>query len=398
MNHNSPIFIVGVPRSGTTLLAAMLAAHSRLSCGTETRFFHFLAKADVSKLCCPSTWPEHAVDFLVSMQLVDTPIPKHFGLTRAELYRYLKARPPAVPLLLAALTEQLMTRESKERWVEKSPEHLRYVHEIRDCFPEAPIIRIVRDPRDVALSLMKAPWAPEHFSDNLLLWRRYDEQSAEFFETDPSCYTIYYEQLVQSPAVELSRLCTFIGETYEPQMLDTSQSAANVVTEKDRWHRIVHKPADRSRSQVWRRELSPEEQRLAEALIGDRLLAYGYPYTARFAQSATVFPSIHALLKHPVALHALVASDTCFWPMAHKKHKQLLVYVGEPDRERWLRREKWARLAGTLQIMGNVLKRKLAHQRVYWVRSRQDRPTRSYLGRALTLLFRFTTERQSAWY
>ncbi len=399
--HNTPIFVVGVPRSGTTLLAAMLAAHSRLSCGTETRFFHFLVKAEVEQLCCPSTWPARAVDFLWALQLVDIPIPTHFALTRAQLHVYLQSQPPTVPAMLAALTDQLKGREGRARWVEKSPEHLLYVQTIRHHFPTAPLIRIVRDPRDVALSLMKTPWASPHFLDNLMLWRRYDDQSAAFFAQDQRCYTLYYEALVQAPERELRQLCAFLQEEYEPQMLDTSRSAASVVTDKDQWHPIVHKPADRSRSQVWQRELAPGEQRLAAALLGDRLLAYGYPCTEQFKGAATVFPSLQALRQYPTVIEALVTEDRRFWQASDEPQSQASVYVGEPDRDRWLRHEKRARLSDTLRILGEVIQRKLAHQQVFWVHGQgraqeknQGENKHSYLGQLLTLFFRLTAERR----
>ncbi|MCB0107196.1 MAG: sulfotransferase [Caldilineaceae bacterium] len=389
---NAPIFIVGVPRSGTTLLAAMMAAHSRLSCGTETRFFHFLAKTDAQALCAPATWPQRAVDFLFSLHLVDCPIPEHFGLTRAAIDDYLQAQAPTVPAILGALTDQLRQQEGKARWVEKSPEHLRHVPTIRHYFPASPIIRIVRDPRDVALSLMKTPWASDHFLDNLLVWRHYDEASASFFQTDSCCATVVYEELVQAPEHELRRLCHFIGEEYQSQMLDTSQSATHVVTEKDRWHRIVDKPADRSRSGVWQRELAEEENRLAEALLGDRLRAYGYPCREDFAYAATVYPALGTLCKHPGALHTLVNNGARFWRTAQEVQPEMQVYVGEPDRDRWLSRQRRLRLKRFLGIVRAVLWGKLAHQRIYWVRDQQTMTKQSYIGRTLALLFHLTAE------
>ncbi|MDT8305503.1 MAG: sulfotransferase, partial [Anaerolineae bacterium] len=63
--NKPPIFVVGVQRSGTTLLAALLAAHSRMSCGPETHFFRWLAEEEEpSRLCRADSWPETAVSFL----------------------------------------------------------------------------------------------------------------------------------------------------------------------------------------------------------------------------------------------------------------------------------------------------------------------------------------------
>jgi hypothetical protein len=393
MNRNKPpIFVVGVPRSGTTLLAAMLAAHSRLSCGTETRFFHFLAKSDAHQLCQASSWPDRAVDYLFAMQLVDVPVPELFGTTREQVSLYLKDHPPTVASILSALTEPFMEREGKSRWVEKSPEHLMHVYDIRKHFPQSPIIRIVRDPRDVALSLRKAPWASPHFLENLMLWRSYDEASARFFQNDPHCHTVSYENLVQSPENELRQLCAFIGEEYEPQMLDTSRSAGNVVTNRDTWHRIVHKPVDSSRTQVWKRDLSPEENRLAEALLGDRLSTYGYECNERFDRTAAVYPTLDLMLSYRAALQSFADAGVRFWRATCENKSHLLVYVGEPDRDRWLSHEKVVRWTDTLRIVLQVLGGKLARQGVYWVRGQNVRTRRGHCGRVLAFVFRLTAE------
>ena len=103
----------------------------------------------------------------------------------------------------------------KARWVEKSPIHLLYLREVRRAFPRAPIVRIVRDPRDVALSLERVPWGPDSVAGGLLLWRRFDEASRRFFATDPLTRTVSYERLVRDPALVLEELCEFLGEEVE---------------------------------------------------------------------------------------------------------------------------------------------------------------------------------------
>ena len=79
---SSPIFVVGVPRSGTTLLAAMLGAHPRLVCGPETYFFQCLRDVDARALCRRSDWPKAAVDFLFSIRYVGESMPANLSTTR----------------------------------------------------------------------------------------------------------------------------------------------------------------------------------------------------------------------------------------------------------------------------------------------------------------------------
>ena len=68
-----PVFIAGFPRSGTTLLAGLLGAHSRLICGPETEFFTGLELANRgNRLCRAATWPEEAANYLDSIYEMGT--------------------------------------------------------------------------------------------------------------------------------------------------------------------------------------------------------------------------------------------------------------------------------------------------------------------------------------
>src|SRR5690606_2204568 len=96
-----PIFVVGAPRSGTTLLAAQLAAHSKLSCGPETHFFRWFAQADAAALLQPTTWPAPALDFIGAIryrQFDDqstAPLIKKYGVTAAQIESALRQMPPS---------------------------------------------------------------------------------------------------------------------------------------------------------------------------------------------------------------------------------------------------------------------------------------------------------------
>ena len=199
--HDTPIFVVGVARSGTTLLAAMLSSHSRLSCGPETHFFHALDKTPLHELLHPKSWPEQAVEFLFSIHDEKQPVPENFGFNKAEIREYLAGHNPSIQVMLESITRAYMVRQEKVRWVEKTPHHLCFVRLIRQYYPKSPIIRIIRDPRDVALSICAAPWAwaPRTFLGALALWRDCYAGSANFFATDTLTYTVKYEDLLESP-------------------------------------------------------------------------------------------------------------------------------------------------------------------------------------------------------
>ena len=88
---DAPVFVVGVARSGTTLLSAMLSAHSRLDCGPESRFFaryRHLGAKQRARVLDPDLWPRPAVDFIGSLRNQGHPVVELFGLERPQIGRF----------------------------------------------------------------------------------------------------------------------------------------------------------------------------------------------------------------------------------------------------------------------------------------------------------------------
>jgi hypothetical protein len=265
------IFVVGVPRSGTTLLAAMLAAHSQLSCGPETHLFRYLHEDDYHRLCDPAAWPEPAIDFLFSMRHAGSSVPENYQVSRSELRQRLSADLPSVRAVLSGLVEAHMERTGKMRWVEKTPNHIAHVFEIRKHFPESLVIKIVRDPRDVALSLLKVPWGPKTFDEGVEIWHMLETAAQPFFREDLLSCSVRYEDLVLNPRRELDLICRFIGEPFEARMLDTSRSALEVNMAGEPWKRNAASPPDSRRVFAWKDGL-PFRHRVHAYVIAKSLI------------------------------------------------------------------------------------------------------------------------------
>lgn len=225
-SSSTPIFIVGVPRSGTTLLAAILGAHPRIVCGHETHFFSSSFSEGLARaICRDPRWPSRAIDYLHAIPVAQEAVRPIHGFSRDELTAALAARRPSIPSVLSGMMKLFVQRHGARRWCEKTPDHLPYVARIRSYYPDSPIIRIVRDPRAVAASMRNVPWGPRSLVDSLLLYREYEDASAGFFERDPRAHTIRYEDLRNDPESTARELCRLVGGEFEPAMLDTSKSA-----------------------------------------------------------------------------------------------------------------------------------------------------------------------------
>jgi hypothetical protein len=383
---SDPVFIVGVPRSGTTLLAASLAAHGRISCGPETHFFRRLAQADEAALVDAASWPETAVSFISGIKHAGFKgheskfLLEKYGIERPEIAAYLQEREPGVTAVLAAVTETHMKRMGKVRWAEKTPDHLLHTELIRCYFPNAPIIRIVRDPRDAALSLTRVPWGAASFAEALLFWRKWDAASYPFFETDGRSHTIRFEDFVTRPQAELEKICAFIGEPFEPGMLDTARTSRTVNSRNVPWKRKVGGPFDPSRTEVWRRELDDADNRLAEAFLGDRMAAYGYPVLGRYPHWGALFPADDLALKAVDGLKRVAAEGVRFWPAAGEERPSVVVYLGDPAVDNWFGAGGRSKAAGAFAVSANLLRAKFSGQKVYWIPERGGEQWSGYLS------------------
>jgi hypothetical protein len=170
-----------------------------------------------------------------------------------------------------------LTQTAKCRWVEKTPGHLKTFTRIRDHFPSSPVLCIFRDPRDVALSLMRAPWGASTFVDGLLVWKSYLEYYRRFIVNDTNVLTIKFEDLVQSPLESSKRICSSLKEVFDTGMLDTSLSAVSVGGSLEPYKQNVAKPADPERAFAWRKDLQEQDLLVADSILGSDLLLMGYP-------------------------------------------------------------------------------------------------------------------------
>lgn len=372
----APIFIIGVPRSGTTLLAAMLSMHSNLSCGPETGFFRRLAAVNPNDLCDVASWPDTAVNFIANIKHTgyagyeEKRLLEKYHLNPQQIQAFLAEKHPSIPNILAGVTEQYMTAAGKKRWIEKTPDHIQYLPSLRHYFPDSPIIHIVRDPRDVALSLTKVPWGAQSFLEALFSWRKFEGAGSNFLAMDERNYVLHFEDLLSAPRETLTDLCRFIDEEFEPQMLDTSGAGKSVNSRGVPWKAKASQPIDKSRIAAWRKSISAAENKVAEAILGDRLEFYGYPRDETFHYSADVYPNFSLAIKYRERFSALtVEKSVCYWRTPPPMAQPATVYLGDPAADHWLNGAQ----SGKLLQLWNVLKKRLnVKHTVFWLAPSQN--------------------------
>lgn len=277
--------IVGVPRSGTTLLRMMLDAHPALAIPPETGFLPTVARsasrpqtagALADLICSSVAWP----DFHLTEHAL-----------RAELGRL---RPFSAADGVRAFYRLYARRFGKPRWGEKTPGYGGCMAEISAFLPESRFVHLLRDGRDVAVSVRRLWFAPGSDMTTLARdWRDRIETTRAQAAQVPHYLEVGYEKLVENPGAVLRRICDFLELEFDPAMLDYPRRAAERLAEHEasydpRGRLVVGKAArmaqqewaraapERSRIGRWRTELTAEESATFEAAAGPLLRALGY--------------------------------------------------------------------------------------------------------------------------
>lgn len=248
-------FLVGAPRSGTTLLTAMLNAHSKIAAGPETHFFSKISIREYQKMIEDPLWPLQAVDKFDSLTLAGQRVLDLFNISKKEFYEKLIHADKSVQGIINTFYSIYLERRKKEIWLEKTPNHILHLDLIRKEFPEAKIIRIVRDPRDVCESMLKLKWTYNHIS-NAYIWNYWFNKSKYFFESDPNVYTIKYEDLITNLEAELRKICNFLSIDFELEMLDPGNGAKDITSKQELWKNQVSGKVDIGRVYPWKKNMA----------------------------------------------------------------------------------------------------------------------------------------------
>ncbi|XVU20812.1 sulfotransferase family protein [Actinoplanes sp. CA-054009] len=279
MFSDRPIFVVGCPRSGTTMLQLMLHAHPRIALPPESRFLlpAYQRRHEFGDLREPDRRRDLGAWIVTTDNFGD------LGLDPARVIDAIVGAPPTLGSALGTVFRLYAERFGKPRWGDKRPAYLRHLPQLLRLFPDAQIIDIVRDGRDCVASLKEAPWAANSLDLLIDTWARSADASLRAARTyRPDVYLrVRYEDLVADPAAHLRRICDFLGEEYDPAMARPDQLAAVAVPSYKTWHTRTHESVTTQRVRSWRQRLSAEEIVRCEAVLGSRLERFGYEPSAR---------------------------------------------------------------------------------------------------------------------
>lgn len=280
-DRNPFLFVVGCPRSGTTLLQRMLDHHPQLAVAYDTLFIPAVLRN-------PPTM-DPPVDHDLIERIRNFRRFERFGLPAGILDRLAPDATCFSELVRLVYTE-FAAMHGKPLGGEKSPGYVRHMPLLQNLFPAARFIHLVRDGRDVALSLAdwgrlknrpKGParmyrlWDENPLAVSALWWEYKVAQGRnDASSLRPDSYTeMRYEDLVASPDTELERLTDFLGLPYSEAMVRFHVGKTRNqpgLSAKSAWLPATQGIRD------WRRSMPDNDVQLFEALAGDCLSDCGY--------------------------------------------------------------------------------------------------------------------------
>lgn len=272
---DKPIFIIGVGRSGTTLIQSMLNAHQNIAFTPETHFIrNYLANKEVRKKVKNKDY-----EFLRNKINSDESLAKLDFNYDVLIDKFKKNE-----LKLEAMYKEILARyaESKNKEIigDKDPKNIEYLHDIKKYFPDAYIIHIIRDPRDVMLSRMKADWSKGrplwlHALTYRVQMKKGRKDGERLF--GDSYFELNYEDLIANPENVLIKVCEFLSVNYDKNMLRFNQKADEIIKgEEKKWKDKCFKPVISNNKNKWINQMKKNQVLLTEYICCIAFTDLGY--------------------------------------------------------------------------------------------------------------------------
>ena len=266
-----PLILLGVSRSGTTLLRVILDRSPGIAVPDESFFVPLLARRHGRRI--------DRERFLDDVERV--PTIRDWGVSGADVAGRVRSG-MATAEAIAAIFEAYADAAGKPRWGDKTPMYMRHLGLLEELFPDAQYVHLIRDGRDVALSFLQMPegtftrtWAhPTTPGQFACLWRKEvgDAQALGRRVGGSRYHEVRYEVLVAEPETTVRAICAFAAIPFEPGMLD--YTGAVDVSAKPHQQRLLTPPTKGVRS--WREDMPEEDVAAFESVAGDLLRELGY--------------------------------------------------------------------------------------------------------------------------
>lgn len=272
-----PVVVVGVGRSGTSLVQAMLHAHPKVSFLPETHFFRRYSGPAFSR----RWWRLRGPDAFAQQLLSDREFGRA-GFDPGEVLAPFRSggetfHPHRAYRRLLALHGR---REKVQIVGDKDPRLIDYLPELERRVSRVRVVHVIRDPRDVLVSRRRAAWSRDRTDVSHLL--AYRAQMRRGRTTGRRCLgerylEVRYEDVLREPRETLSRVCKHLGVQYHPAMMAFGERADELVTDEEwQWKKETTGPLKRDNIGNWRGEVARQTLQMVERICIDPFPDLGY--------------------------------------------------------------------------------------------------------------------------
>ena len=280
-------FVVGCPRSGTSWVRNILDRHPEVTCGPESHLFQLFHDGLTSDADGAADWESVLARYDGYLTRVVGP---HRWVERSALAHLLERAASdtgdphevADDLIEVVLRDYVASHHVRPGsvLVEKTPHHIFHAARILRRFPEAQIIEVRRDGRDVCVSMQhratRVDWPPKLRCDQIAMWTAAVAEGLRC-SADPELrhrwHVLRYEDLIDNRRAHIARMFEFLGLALNPSVLEgivTDTHISRVVIAGDGEH--VRKGAVGD----WRTHFSADDEELFTQLAGDTFVSAGY--------------------------------------------------------------------------------------------------------------------------
>jgi hypothetical protein len=265
----SPVFVIGHARSGTSVLTTLIRKHLRIAFGTESQFIVRLAKRSAA-------FGDLAIG-ANRRRFVETLSTERFFARTGANYGFVLDVNAVVDAsvkgtyrsVLDAVFGQLAAHMRYHRWGDKTPEYALHLPVLYGLYPDASFIHVIRDGRDVALSVFERQFGAKNVCIAARHWLKYLEAVERFRRTHPEARVldVRYEDLLEQPERVFESLIDFL------HISDSDGLSSRIGY-------ALRDELKAGNSQKWKTRFNPDEQRRFEAVSGAALERYGYERVA----------------------------------------------------------------------------------------------------------------------
>jgi len=276
-------FIIGRPRSGTTLLRTLFDAHPNVNIPLESQVIKLIYEKYGKRI----TWNEPQLlelfEDIKKEWKFDT-----WNINEDKLEKdilYCVGETPIKQIIRVIYMNYLSHFAKKEILLfgDKNPEYSLYINKLIKYFPEAKYIHITRDYRDQILSYMKFDFSYPIIPLIAFRWKKSVQKVLKAQKKHAgSFYIIRYEDLVEDPAKYMEEMCYFLGIDFDPSILDFYKSADDFSGTKahddlkQKFHKDLFRPIDKKRIGLWKTKMRTNDVKVADMIVGKYAEMCGY--------------------------------------------------------------------------------------------------------------------------